>query len=555
MPGGAGRQRWAGHGPHPGRARGPVRQGHGGRPAAGAAAAPRPAKRRRSLMAEPVVITGLGVVCALGSSRAAVSAAAQAGTRPFAPERLFDAAAFKVNLAAEAPALEHRSPLRPARRPPHLAHRPAGVVGSGRRLGAGRACRRGPGHRRTVRGRFERRHGAHGGGAPPGRHGARRLLLDLSAVGHRQQPGEPPAPRRAARHLHDRLQLLGSRARHRHAAGARRTARHRPGRRRRVAVPAHPGRLRLPRRARPAGHPSLRCRPRRADPRRGGRLFASRAPPTPRAAAPAPWPSWPATAPRPRPTTWCTCSRRRLGGPRHHAGGARRCRIGGEPRRPRQRPRHRHSAKRRHGGARHRRPGRRPQRRAGLLLQVDARSHPGSGRGPGGGVVGARHGGWLRAAERRRYHTARRARRCRARHRRQRSRPRRGRVELLRLWRQRRGPGAGPARRRGAARGRRPPPGCRPASGAAGGGHQRRRGGLTPWSGERRRGAGQAARGVVAELGSDDPRRLVSNAGPSQRERRRCGCEARDRGDIGHMPSVEQRSRRAAAAAMATGGV
>ncbi len=65
----------------------------------------------RSPLIEPVAITGLGVVCALGHDRRAVSLACRAGRRSFAPIRRFDAAGFRVNLAAEVEPLDYRSRL------------------------------------------------------------------------------------------------------------------------------------------------------------------------------------------------------------------------------------------------------------------------------------------------------------------------------------------------------------------------------------------------------------------------------------------------------------
>ena len=56
-------------------------------------------------MSEQVAITGMGIVCSLGLSRDEVALQARAGRRSFAPLRAFDASGFKVNLAAEAPAL------------------------------------------------------------------------------------------------------------------------------------------------------------------------------------------------------------------------------------------------------------------------------------------------------------------------------------------------------------------------------------------------------------------------------------------------------------------
>ncbi len=57
-------------------------------------------------MSDPVVVTGLGIVCSLGSSRADVTRSLRAGERPFAPVGLFDASDFRVNLAAEAVAID-----------------------------------------------------------------------------------------------------------------------------------------------------------------------------------------------------------------------------------------------------------------------------------------------------------------------------------------------------------------------------------------------------------------------------------------------------------------
>ena len=53
-----------------------------------------------------VAITGIGVICALGSTRDAVLAGLRAGARPFARVRRFDAGAFKVDLAAEVPSFD-----------------------------------------------------------------------------------------------------------------------------------------------------------------------------------------------------------------------------------------------------------------------------------------------------------------------------------------------------------------------------------------------------------------------------------------------------------------
>lgn len=52
-------------------------------------------------MEQVVAITGFGLACALGTSRAEVSRRLRSGERPFAPVRRFDASAFRVNLAAE----------------------------------------------------------------------------------------------------------------------------------------------------------------------------------------------------------------------------------------------------------------------------------------------------------------------------------------------------------------------------------------------------------------------------------------------------------------------
>lgn len=59
-------------------------------------------------MIQPVAITGVGIVSALGETRERVSAACRNGTRPFGPVRRFDAEGFRVNLAAEAPELDIR---------------------------------------------------------------------------------------------------------------------------------------------------------------------------------------------------------------------------------------------------------------------------------------------------------------------------------------------------------------------------------------------------------------------------------------------------------------
>ncbi len=53
-----------------------------------------------------VAITGVGIVCALGNTRAEVTAGLREGRRPFAAVRRFDASDYKVNLAAEAPELD-----------------------------------------------------------------------------------------------------------------------------------------------------------------------------------------------------------------------------------------------------------------------------------------------------------------------------------------------------------------------------------------------------------------------------------------------------------------
>ncbi|MBI5509253.1 MAG: hypothetical protein HY903_10920 [Deltaproteobacteria bacterium] len=53
-----------------------------------------------------VAVTGLGMVCSLGTGRAEVTTALRAGVRRFAPIRRFDASGFKVALAAEAPELD-----------------------------------------------------------------------------------------------------------------------------------------------------------------------------------------------------------------------------------------------------------------------------------------------------------------------------------------------------------------------------------------------------------------------------------------------------------------
>jgi len=52
-------------------------------------------------MREPVVITGVGVLCGLGNDRKIVAEAVRRNERPFAPITRFDASSFRVNLAAQ----------------------------------------------------------------------------------------------------------------------------------------------------------------------------------------------------------------------------------------------------------------------------------------------------------------------------------------------------------------------------------------------------------------------------------------------------------------------